>query len=490
MTVPAPAAGPASRSGIRRSGDDYQDLVAWSAVLLALRPGSDVQQIDMEVNDAGNVDDVIVRRATEPDRYTQVKFAASGATPVNTSYLTNRPHGGTSLLEKFYGSWQLLGGRPGGAVLELVTNRELDASDPLLKLCDGRTDLLMPAASRLTATSKAGKTLSTWAEHLGIDQAELMPMLERLLFRTGRKVSAERERATALMFAAGLRADDNALLLGTSTIAAWVRQGRRTLTRQEMEAEVGALNLHTAVPRAILLVQAIDRDPHPEDATASLDWVDLYEGEDPAARRRPKDPAAWARMDTELQAAVQTLQEDGHRDILLRGKMRLGTFFTVGARLAQVTGINISYDHYGTIWSSNTPRIPVPPLEITRTPLDQGADLAVAFGITRDPTDAVHRYLRESQIPVRELLTLIPAGGDHDQSVAGPSQAVALAQHLRNAVRTDLERQPARQVHLFQASPGALALLTGHRWNRVAPTLVYEDLGAGHGYLPSFTVSA
>lgn len=490
MTSPVPAGGPASRSGVRRSGDDYQDLVAWSAVLLALRPGSDVLQIEMEVNDAGNVDDVIVRRATEPDRYTQVKFAASGATPVNTGYLTTRLKGGTSLLEKFHSSWQLLGDRPGGAVLELVTNRELDASDPLLQLCDGRTDLLMPSASLLTTTSRPGKTLTAWAQHLGVDRADLLVMLERLLFRTGRKVSAERERATALMFAAGLRADDSALLLGTSTVASWVRQGRRVLTRQEMETDVNALNLHTAAPRAILLVQAIGRDPHPEDATVALDWVDLYEGEDAAARRRPKDPAAWARMDTELQAAVHALQDDGHRDVLVRGKMRLGTFFTVGARLAQVTGINISYDHYGTVWSSNTPRIPVPALEVTRTPLDQGGDLAVAFGITRDPTDAVTRYLHDNHIPVRELLTLVPAGGDHDQSVAGPGQAIALAQHLRNAVRADLERQPAGLVHLFQAGPGALALLTGHRWNRVAPTLVYEDLGAGYGYLPSFTISA
>ncbi|WP_185792127.1 SAVED domain-containing protein [Actinoallomurus bryophytorum] len=447
-------------------------------------------QIEMEVNDAGNVDDVIVRHRTAPHRYTQVKYAASAATPVNTSYLTSRRRGSTSLLEKFYSSWKLLRERPGGAILELVTNRELDATDPLLKLCDGRTDMLMPAADRITDRSEAGKTLIAWAQHLGVDRGTVQSMLEQLVFRTGRKVSAEEERATALMLAAGLRADKKSLLLGTSTIAEWVRQGRRVLTRDDIQGEVEALALRTSEPRAILLIQAIRRDPHPDDATIAVDWVDLYEGDEPAARRRPKESDAWTRMDAELRSAVQTLEDGGHRDILVSGKMRLGTAFTVGARLAQVTGTSISYDHYGTVWSSDSPRIPVPALRLTRTPLGQGDDLAVAFGITRDPTNAVVSYLRKNQIPVRELLTLVPADGDHDQSVAGPGQAVTLAQELRNQVRTELERQPADRIHLFQACPCALALLTGHRWNRVARTLVYEDLGAGHGYLPAFTVSA
>jgi hypothetical protein len=490
MTSPTPAAGPMSRSAVRRAGDAYQDLIAWSAVLLAIRPGSDVLQIEMEVNDAGNVDDVIIRPATSRHRYTQVKFAANSSTPVNTAYLTARSAGGSSLLEKFHRSWLLLRDHPGGTIMELVTNRELDATDPLLKLCDGRTDLVMPAARLLSGNSETSKTLDSWAEHLGIERHELLAMLEQLVFRTGRKVSAEQERATALMLAAGLRADPTALRLGTDTIAEWVRQGRRILTRDELEAEVDALNLRATAPKAILLVQAIGRDPHPDDATVALDWVDLYDGDEPAQRRRPKDPTAWARMDAELRAAVDTLHDSGHHDILVRGKMRLATFFAVGVRLAQVTGTNISYDHYGTIWSSDAPRIPIPPLKVTRTPIGQGDDLAVAFGITRDPTAAVVKYLRDSDTHVRELLTLTPAAGDHDQSVEGPGQAVAFAQDLRNQVRAELERQPVSRIHLFQAAPGALALLTGHRWNRVAPTLVYEDLGAGHGYMPAFQISA
>jgi hypothetical protein len=34
-----------------------------------------------------------------------------------------------------------------------------------------------------------------------------------------------------------------------------------------------------------------------------------------------------------------------------------------------------------------------------------------------------------------------------------------------------------------------LALLVGHRWNRVGPTTIYEDI-ASLGYEPAFTISA
>jgi hypothetical protein len=84
----------------------------------------------------------------------------------------------------------------------------------------------------------------------------------------------------------------------------------------------------------------------------------------------------------------------------------------------------------------------------------------------------------------------MPPEGAHDQSVAGPGQAVAYAQALRNGVREQLETARADRVHLFLAGPGGLALLLGHRWNRVAPTVVYEDLGPGRGYVAAFTIAA
>lgn len=108
-----------------------------------------------------------------------------------------------------------------------------------------------------------------------------------------------------------------------------------------------------------------------------------------------------------------------------------------------------------------------------------------------DPTNAVAAYLRSRAIPVGELVTVQPAAGPDDQAVANAGQAVAYAQQIRDLVRRQLDRRPdAEWVHLFLAGPGGLALLLGHRWNRIRPTVVYEHLGPGRGYTPAFTVNA
>jgi hypothetical protein len=195
-------------------------------------------------------------------------------------------------------------------------------------------------------------------------------------------------------------------------------------------------------------------------------------------------------MSDDIDRAVAHLVAQGLNNVVVRGAMRQATFFTVGARLAQVTGTTITYVQHGTPCSSNAPRIPVPLPQVLITPVDAGGDLAVAIGMTVDPTPAVAGFLRAAGLPVHHLLTLLPQEGAHDQSVAGPGQAVAYAQALRNAVREQLEAVPASRVHLFLAGPGGLALLLGHRWNRVAPTTVYEDLGAGRGYVAAFSVAA
>jgi len=46
----------------------------------------------------------------------------------------------------------------------------------------------------------------------------------------------------------------------------------------------------------------------------------------------------------------------------------------------------------------------------------------------------------------------------------------------------------ARRLHLFLAVPHGLGLLLGHLWDRMPPTLLYEDLGAGNAYQPAFLI--
>lgn len=490
MTTPTPAAGPPSRSGVRRSGDHYQDLITWGAALRVVQPHNEITQLEIEINGAGNVDDIVLRRPKLGDQYTQVKWATTTSSMVDNAFLTDRPRNGKSLLEKLYASYQLLRDPSRPPKLELLTNRVLDARDPLLGRVDGRTDLLVPHARQAPLRTPAGQQVSDWADHVGASRDELLDMLDYLVFRTGLTVASERDRAQVLMLAAGLRHDDNSVDAGIAAAAQWIREGKRVLTADDLGQEIMALGLEAGSPRAILLVQAIDRDPHPGDATEVLDWVDLYQGDSAMTRAQPTDPANWAIMANELQAAVARLRSAGSQDILVRGALRQATFFLVGAQLAQVTGRTVSYIQHGVLWSSSSQRIPVPPPDVTRVEVGTGDDLAVAIGIAVDPTAAVAAYLRDRAVGIAELVTLLPKGGSHDQAIASPGEAVAYAQTMRNAVRLELERRYAQRIHLFLAGPGGLALLLGHRWNRLAPTTVYEHLGPGYGYSPAFSIDA
>ena len=316
-------------------------------------------------------------------------------------------------------------------------------------------------------------------------------MLKHLEFHPGRTIPAERDHVRALMVAAGLDDSDTALQHGLDIVADWVVDGKRVVTAKDVNDAVDARRLHRVDPSAILVVQAIDTDPHADEATVALNWVDLYDGDQPGVRVQPRDPADWARMDRELTEAAATLEAEGWTSTLVRGAMRQATFFRVGTALPAVRQHTLRYMQGGQLWSTDTPKTPVPAPQVQHTRLDLGSDLAVAVGVAVDPTDAVTAYLRSQAIPVGELVTVQPAAGADDQAVANAGQAVAYAQQIRDLVRQELDRAPdTERVHLFLAGPGGLALLLGHRWNRIRPTVVYEHLGPGRGYTPAFIVDA
>jgi hypothetical protein len=124
-----------------------------------------------------------------------------------------------------------------------------------------------------------------------------------------------------------------------------------------------------------------------------------------------------------------------------------------------------------------------------RTELNQGPDLAIVVGLTNNPHEDVVAYARAANLPVHEVLTLRPQAGSADDVVEGAGNAIAWVQTLRDIVRREVGGHRGCSVHLFFACPNAVALFLGHRWNRVAPTLTYEDLNDG-SYQAAFWVPA
>jgi SMODS-associated and fused to various effectors sensor domain len=191
-------------------------------------------------------------------------------------------------------------------------------------------------------------------------------------------------------------------------------------------------------------------------------------------------------MRPELRTAADRLRTLGCQRVLVRGALRLPTWFTVGNTCAAVTGMTVASQQGGRLWSADEPAAGDSRLTVQETPIGQGEELAVALAITTDLKDDVQAHLAAARLPVGTLATLTLAAGAGNQAITGPGHAVAVALAVRDEVRRLARGTGAQRLHLFLACPGGLALLLGHWWNRVPTTQLYEDLGAGRGYAPAF----
>lgn len=479
-----------ARSASRIAGDDYQHLVTWCEVLLALRPDSGVTSMTVEAADAGNVDDIVIERQAAAGRFIQVKHAVDIETPVGTGWLADTSRSKRSLLARFHESWRSLRAEGLDPAMQLVTDREIDPADSIMQSLDRQTNLLTPAIE-FDSRAETARGRALWASHLGIDEAELIAMLAHLQFITGRPHVAEQERATNLMWGHGLVCDQPSLENGIAFVREWVQERRRTMSIEQLRAEVATRIKRAEEPGALLVIDAIDHDPRGGDSTELLDWVDLYEGPDANSRRQLRNPADWeSTIHPELLTAAERLRAAGTKRVIVRGAMRLPLWFATGSALRDVRGFKIAAVQRGEIWASDSGTGAALPPATSLHQIDQGPDLAVAIGIATDPSAGVIRYINDQQLPVSQFAAMIPPDGPGPESVRDGMMAARLAIGLRDSVRALLEEKPVERLHLFIAAPGGLALLLGHRWNAMRPTLIYEHLGPGIGYAPTMTVRA
>lgn len=477
-------------SGARLAGDDYQHAFTLLYALKLVFDNGNVTKIEMEVDGAGNVDDLIVHRNNAPTLYNQIKFVTSQKQPLEHTWFTTPPKKGQETpLRRFYDSYMRLtlqgGTRP---EMALQTNRWPAAGDPLLACVNGANGKLVPRLNLAKPGSKAGRIRREWAEHLDISEEELLPFLDHLAIRAGRDALDELEDKCGLALrAAGYRDDAAAILAAVGTFRKLVEGGTRALDADAMRAICAELNLHAGLPRATLLVQALANDPWPESATASVDWVTLFEGEDANARRQLRDPEDWnRRLKPELVAAVEQINRAKMKDVHVLGAMRLSTGLLVGQLLSEVAGFVVSVNGREGEWSSSSPKHEFA-LERELIDIGAGDGIAVAISISQPIKDDVLAYIKKEQLPIGRLHVYGPVGGASRQAIPMPEHGAGAAAAISSALREDTSRHRGL-LHLFIAAPLPLAVLVGHLWNRMPRSQLYEDRGAGGGYFPSFTV--
>lgn len=245
-----------SSSGVRLEGDDYQHLVTLNEVLRAIR-GNGIGAVTVEAADAGNVDDVVLHGQTARTRFTQVKHAVDGQTPVGTEWLlTPSRKRGKSLLQRFHASWTNLGGARRRTHLQLVTDRDIDPNDPIMTMIDRRSSLVMPAIRASSVSDERAE----WSEHLGVSDDEFA-LLEDLRFVTGRSSGGEREIAELQLQALGLANDQGAIDSGLAVIREWAQERERTIDVDTLRGMIEERIGRSAEPGALVVVEGHRRRP-------------------------------------------------------------------------------------------------------------------------------------------------------------------------------------------------------------------------------------
>lgn len=482
-----------SATAVRVAGDRYQWLHVWRACLRVLRDqaihggcSNPAVGVGVEVDGVGNVDDVVLYRQHPPHTYSQVKWTANAQSPVGTDYLTQATRdGGTSLLAKLADAYKRLSANGDPADLVLQTNRNIDPKSVLLTGIDPRTQLLMPNAELQGPNSLRGRERREWAAGANVSEPELLDLLTVLRFDTGQGLNILLDNVANLMTATGLRDDPTAVLLATGWVEAQVINGSRHIGADAIQAAVAELGLAAGRSWSMLSVATLKPDPLGDQAIHAIDWVDRFEGDDPYMRRRPKAPATWVELGDEIAAIPDHVA--GIDAVLVTGSLRLAPGFAVGAALRRVTNIDVAWKQGPQLWSSDSHYDePLRPA-VTNHHLGQGDDVAIVVDIAATASADVFTWLQDNETPVRELIALAPpSGAPKDNAIADSSVAVALAVGIRDEARR--VAAGVERIHLFMAAPLGLALLIGHRWNRVGLTYVYEDVK--YGYELAFAVSA
>ncbi len=478
---------------MRIAGDMHQWLIVWQGCVTllrdnALRVPNPVVAVGVEVDNVGNLDDVVLRRIAPPHTYGQVKYAVDSTTPVNTDYLLSFSSSGRPpILRKIANTWKMLTSDGPPVELKLISNRLPDPRDPLVRLRDSRTGLLMPKVGHGSANSRVGQARAQWADAADLTEKQLLELFQVLQFDLGRDPAQLHELVSLQMLAAGLRHDDNAVHAASDWVARQVRDGYRHLDHAAIEQAVDDLSLRAGPVRTMLSVATLKPDPLAADADCALDWVDRFDGDSAFLKRRPQAPATWDQLQADIESVPGRLPT-GYSAVLLTGSLRQAPAFTLGGALRMVTSVDIAVNQRGQLWSSSELyEAPLAPA-LTEHRVDRGDELAVALAIVTDPTDDVLAFVCKQELPIERLLVLHPPTGAQDNAVPDAAAAVALAVGVRDTVRRACRNNP--RVHLFLAGPMGLALLLGHRWNRIRPTVVYEDVQNELVYEMAFTLDA
>lgn len=206
------------------------------------------------------------------------------------------------------------------------------------------------------------------------------------------------------------------------------------------------------------------------------------------------DPADWnGKMLPELHALEGRINtETKKRLVRVRGLARLSPWFAFGHTFSEVARYTIEVDQGENLWQTDAP----PSADFTLThngptgePLDSDGDaVAVGISISGLLEDDVRRSLRHRKEKVRAVLFIRADRPLDRHCIHNAGDAVAMADRVKEAVRTFVKHHGARRALLHYVGPLSGACFIGHRLNAVCREIQIMEW-SDPMYVPSFTLT-
>ncbi len=437
-----------------------------------------------------------------PDEFHQVKYHVDQRDVYSTDFfITPAKPGETSLLGKFWRSWELLRlqdtKRP--VELHLISNWTWDPDDKLRSLIDGHDNSIKKEFLTATPRSDIGKLRIKWQTSLEANDTDFAAFIDSLRLRLGFDCTQELEKRVAeRMDNLHLRSDAATLLTATGIVRGWVKAGTQALSRENVEQTLQAYDLYLpedserCVTVYLTTIKAQKFDIEPDHM---LDWRDHFVGEPNKRGHQLKDPAQWNDV---LLPELQTLEaqvneETDCRLIRARGLSHLSGWFAFGHCFSEVARYTIEVDQSGDLWRTDAianPDFQVVPVCGDHVPDGEivdgiGDTVAVGISVTGSIDDDVRAYLSERTEKVASLLLVRPTRELSRECLQSERDVVALADGVKELTRAFVKRWKARRLLVFYFGPLSGACFLGHRFNAVCQEVqIMEDQQPG--YAPSF----
>lgn len=473
--------------GASRLGHEYQDVISWQQALHAAHPASTATIFEVESPEGASYDDIVVLSPVG-STYIQAKHVVDAPASLTLEWLLAPQGSGRkreSMAQKALRTYRKL--RETGAVeLWLYTNRELAAGDAVGRLRDPSSFTLRHAARRVLEGEYEDQSLldalNEFTTHLGVSRDELLEFLAVWKFQWSYGLPEAERIAKLEMQVYGLRHDEDALRKGRSFVGGLLTLGQRSLSVEELRAELDLLELAADRACRTLSVAAIDVEHNAATAQVAINIQHLFGGRTEDEARGLAD---WTEFDSAVAAAVGRLGRPADAPVLVHASVRLPAWFRLGTLMRATAGWTVGCQLGEALYFSDEPATASACLTADDL-VGAGENLVVTLSVTHDVRDVVTMQMSELLGTAARLDLRVPEPGRW--AMNGPPAARRMVEEVKTAIMSALETTRARRTHLVLACPKPIALMLGSQWHRLGAVTIYEDLGPGLGYEPAFSI--